>query len=86
MKKLLASGMFVFLMLNSVFMPQMGHANVEDAQDMAEEMVFVFEKHMQHCEEEGYNHGLIMDYQYHNGYVHGARDAYSNMLKWIDAD
>jgi len=59
-------------------------ATIEDAQSFADEQIKVFEAHMMHCEEEGYNNNLVMDYQYHNGYVHGARDAYKNMLKKIE--
>ncbi len=61
-------------------------ATVADAIKLAEEQLIVLELHMEYCEEEGYNNGLVMDYQYHNGYVHGARDAYSNMIKKIAQD
>ena len=84
MKIFLASGISLFLTLSATLTPQISHATVEDAKKLAEEQVLVLELHMAHCEEEGYNNGLIMDYQYHNGYVHGARDAYRNMLKMID--
>jgi len=59
-------------------------ADVDKAIAYAEEKILVLELHMYDCEEEGYNNALIMDYQYHNGYVHGARDAYKNMLKKIE--
>jgi len=65
---------------------QCAYATTEDAIKFAEEKILVFELHMEHCEEMGYNNGLVMDYQYHNGYMHGARDAYQNMLKKIYPD
>jgi hypothetical protein len=84
MKYFLTSGIYLFLTLSATLMIQHAEANVEQAIKFAEEKILVLELHMEHCEEEGYNNGLIMDYQYHNGYVHGARDAYNNMLRKID--
>jgi len=78
MKKILIT--FCFLFLNSVNLM----ANVDDAKEFAKEKVLVLNNHMMHCEEEGYNNNLVMDYQYHNGYIHGARDAYQNMLDKLD--
>jgi len=68
----------------SIIFSTYSFGDVEQAIKFAEEKILVLELHMEHCEEEGYNNGLIMNYQYHNGYVHGARDAYQNMLKKID--
>jgi hypothetical protein len=83
MKIFLASGIYLFLTLSASLIIQPIEATVEDAKKLAIEQISVLEAHMFQCEEEGYNNGLIMDYQYHNGYIHGARDAYDNMLKKI---
>ncbi len=86
MKMFLASGIYLFLALSASLMPQIIHATVLDAKKLAIEQISVLEAHMITCEEEGFNNDLIMDYQYHNGYVHGSRDAYQNMLKKIALD
>lgn len=77
MKIFLASAIAIIL-TTSIF------ATVEDATKLAMEQISVLEAHMITCEYEGYNNGLIIDYRYHNGYVHGARDAYINILKKIN--
>lgn len=77
MKILLASAIAIIFTTSA-------YATIEDAKKLAEEQILVLELHMHHCEEEGYNNDLVMGYQYHNGYVHGARDAYQNMLNKID--
>ena len=61
-------------------------ATVEDAKKLAEEQILVFKLHMQRCEDEGFDNGLVHDYAYHSGYIHGACEAYINMLKKIDQD
>ncbi len=86
MKKLLASGIYIFLTLIATLIPQTSQATVDEAKEYAKQRIFSLEIYMMDCEEEGYNHGLVMDYQYHNGYVHGSRDAYQNILNKIDQD
>ncbi len=84
MKKFIASGMYVFFALSAIFMPKIVEATVEDAKKFAEEKILIYELHIHMCEEQGCNDGFIMDYRYQSGYIHGACDAYINMIKKID--
>jgi hypothetical protein len=84
MKNLYARAIFVFLMLSAFFTPQIIQATVEDARNLAEEMILVYKNHLNKLEDINFINQPIPEYQFHIGYVNGAKDAYTNMIKMIE--